>query len=1322
MPSKPIHAVIISWDGFQTQARAMAEGLHGAVDKLSVIYSNAQDREETGPGSWHKVPQSWFFGRKFQVSLTLNPHDAVMLQINADAQFDDWPAVVRQLRNAVDEVPDLGIWAPDLDWTPWLTSVVQKDTQRPDGLIDVVQTDGVCWALTPAVLSWLQKLDYSSNNIGWGIDWASSAHCHAAGLAVVRDPSLLIRHPEGRGYDGEEADRQSLVFLAQLDAQMRSWISQTRQGAEARHLALWDAHKAPLSMPLPAEGPKVAKQAPVPAHHRHRTGVLEVKEIIEPPHLCEIALMDGQVFVAANGNLEGRDICIDADGEVFTLEKVDMAKAGLLPPVTFPIHPDPEGWPTQQDGFGEWQVAHWTTYRVIGERVEGVARIPLKGKIEILATGEPLRFDAKLSAHRGRGRLVLEVTEADGKHATEVKLPFDPRFPGGNRPDQFHRASVQFTPRKGPISVSLILEYEAPPHENDNSAAFFIAEPQLAVANEKSAQLNPAVRVIAPTQTPVWHRCALPASRRGAKSVVALVSEGTRYELSGASNVHLSLSADWGHLLEFQSNMAFRGVVYIDDEVAFPYDFQSGHNGFRIPSRFLNGRHRKIEVRDEMGFQTYWSSWFLAPRQLTPFDHLQRESRSPYPAEIFAQSPARFTSLRAHAKAGVTPEVSQQLSIALDALEAGYDGLKIKPLAFPEVEAPDVSVVIPAHNKVKVTYACMCALLLAHNKATFEVILVDDGSTDETAKCEEIVSGITVIHNTDAQRFIRACNTGAAQARGKYVVLLNNDTEPTSGWLDEMIDAFGRFDKVGLVGSKLLYPDGRLQEAGGIIWGTGDPWNYGRLENPADPRFSYARQADYLSGAAMMTTKEIWDEVGGLSSYLEPMYFEDTDFAFKIRDHGYTTWFVPSSVVYHYEGVTSGTDTSSGFKRFQEVNRPKFKRQWGQAYRNFSEVGHKPDLEKDRGIVGRVLFIDYTTPTPDRDAGSYAALQEIKLVQSLGYKVTFLPENLAYMGDYTHALEKQGVEMIVAPYHMHPHAYLDEHARDFDCFYITRYHVVNNMVGKIRELVPDAKIIMNGADFHYLRLLRKGITENSEKGIEEATGVREEELAAMHSVDVVLSYNDTEMAIIEAMSEGRVSVLRCPWVLDIPGIPKDRSGREGISFLGSFQHHPNIEGLEWLAKNVMSVLAEKRPDIVLSIYGSRMDERVRKLASPVINPVGFVEDVADAYDPHRVFVAPLLAGAGIKGKVLSALAAGIPTVLSPVAAEGIGLRDEEDCLIAEKPSDWVEKITRLHDDEALWIKIQENGLKVAKQRFNFSRAREQMRDVFEAAEIFKSLR
>jgi GT2 family glycosyltransferase len=698
------------------------------------------------------------------------------------------------------------------------------------------------------------------------------------------------------------------------------------------------------------------------------------------------------------------------------------------------------------------------------------------------------------------------------------------------------------------------------------------------------------------------------------------------------------------------------------------------------------------------------------------FNDLEVDILSP---EIFEKMTRRKSALKASlAYASSSTEV-KQLHHAMSVLEGGYDNVTLKPLNFREQPNPDVSIIIPMHNKVEVTYFALCSLLLARNEASFEIILVDDASTDETAKIENLISGVTIIRNSAPQRFIRACNSGAEKAKGKFIVLLNNDVEATAGWLDELIASFDRFESVGLAGAKLIYPDGRLQDAGGIVWNSGNPWNYGNGQNPKDPRFSYARQVDYLSGAAIMVPTVVWETVGGLSSYLEPMYFEDTDLAFKVREAGYSTWFVPSSVIYHYEGMTSGTDTSKGFKRYQEINRPKFKRKWAKAFSNFSNDGHQPDLEKDREIVGRVLFLDYTTPKPDQDAGSYAALQEIKLVQSLGYKVSFLPMDMVHADHYTENLQKLGVEAIYTPFFMTPEEYLEKHAVAFDAFYITRYHTAQRSLLQLRTFAPKTKIIFNNADLHFLREIRAARSASNLAMLDEARQTRSDEIEIINQVDVVLSYSDVEHAVIQAYTDGQATVLKCPWVIEpAKNIPKFER-REGLCFLGSFQHSPNKEGVMWFVREVMPLLSSQGQD-ALTIYGSNMDDEIKALKSSCINPAGFVEQISDAYERHRIFVAPLRSGAGIKGKVLGALAHGIPCVLSPIAAEGIGLRSGHDCLVVEDAQQWAIAIKNLQSDKALWTEISTNAQFYASNAFSFQRGRQLMRDAFEAAGVYRS--
>jgi GT2 family glycosyltransferase len=247
---------------------------------------------------------------------------------------------------------------------------------------------------------------------------------------------------------------------------------------------------------------------------------------------------------------------------------------------------------------------------------------------------------------------------------------------------------------------------------------------------------------------------------------------------------------------------------------------------------------------------------------------------------------------------------------------------------------PLVSIIIPVHDHWEYTYSCLYSILRNTSEIAYELIVADDCSVDETRNILDRVSGIRVVRSGENLGFLRSCNRAAREAAGKYLLFLNNDTNVQPRWLNGLASLLEGDSSVGLGGSKLVYPDGRLQDAGGIVWNEGSCWIYGRWDDPNKQKYNRIIEADYVSGACMIIRKELWEEIGGFDERYSPAYYEDTDLAFEVRKRGYKVVYQPESVVVHFEGVSCGRDNRKGIKSFQEINREKFLRKWETVLRD----------------------------------------------------------------------------------------------------------------------------------------------------------------------------------------------------------------------------------------------------------------------------------------------------------------------------------------------------------------------------------------------------
>lgn len=611
-------------------------------------------------------------------------------------------------------------------------------------------------------------------------------------------------------------------------------------------------------------------------------------------------------------------------------------------------------------------------------------------------------------------------------------------------------------------------------------------------------------------------------------------------------------------------------------------------------------------------------------------------------------------------------------------------------LEMPRFDEPEATILLVTFNKAEYTYQCL-ETIKAHADVPYEVVVVDNASSDRTVEMLGKVKNIRVIENTENLGFLLACNQGAKLARGEFVLFLNNDTQTTPGLLSRLVTTMRDYPQCGAAGGKIILPDGKLQEAGCLILNDGSAYQYGRFNNPSSPEFNYVKEVDYASGACLMVRKDLLEKVGCFDETFAPAYYEEVDLCFELRKLGYRVVYQPEAVLIHYE---FGSGSLKKASEMVLANKGKFVEKWKTELKGRPATLDGNTLKmRDTRQGTRVLVIEDRVPAPYLGSGYPRSYQMLLYLAELGYIVTLLPlQSPEKIPLYTNILQQKGIEVLYGDRKVDFRAFMEKRADYYDIALVSRPHNAEETLSVIKTLSPRSKVIYDAEAVFALREILQLRLKGREMTPEKESAMIGKETGVMKYADSIVTVSELEKETIERYTDCGVSVWGYPVETS-----RSRAGfgeRKDILFVGSFltPDSPNEDAAIHFVKDIFPDI-EKALGCRLWIVGNNWLESIKGLDGPSVRVTGKVEDLGEYFEKCRVFVVPHRFAAGIPLKLLEAMSHGLPSVVSPLMAKQLGFDDGTRVLVGDSPESFAKSVVRVYNDEKLWEKMREESLR-----------------------------
>ena len=612
-------------------------------------------------------------------------------------------------------------------------------------------------------------------------------------------------------------------------------------------------------------------------------------------------------------------------------------------------------------------------------------------------------------------------------------------------------------------------------------------------------------------------------------------------------------------------------------------------------------------------------------------------------------------------------------------------------LVVPESDAPLVSFILVTRNKAHLSVLSLESVI-RFAPTPYELIVVDNGSTDSTLLMLDRFKGGTVLRNSSNVGFGPACMQGAAVAKGQFLCFLNNDALLSPGAIESVMKNFDR-EGVGAVGAKILLSNGRLQEAGSIIWSDGSALGYGRGDDPELPEYNFRRPVDYCSGVFLVTPRELFHRYGGFSEEFAPAYYEDSDYCMTLWQNGLSVLYEPLAQIPHYESASSGNNDNA--IPMMAAHQLKFASKWASQLK--SHYAPKPEnicaarIAVKSGAL-RIVYIDDRIPKRALGAGFPRSNDIVTTLARMGHHVTCSTSTFPVTEDGHKDLP---FELEILDGFSHRAKLVQEYLPCADMVWISRPHnlklLLQDYPGALASrkfvLVYDAEAIFSQRTQDRESLL--GDTSDPVSDLEPQS--LNEELSLARVADAVVVVSEADRKIMQGA--GIHSVYVVGHSISINPTASSFEQRDAFLFVGSVHgsDNPNADSIRDFCRNHWPEIYRKtQSKFIVAGYGTELLRN--EIVDPTVQILGKQDDLRPLYERARVFVVPTRYAAGIPFKAHEAAGHGVPMAVSPLIAGQLGWQNNVDYLAATDTDPLSECCVRLYSDEELWKRVRTNSL------------------------------